>query len=170
MEASTNYWVQQISHKRKPWIIRNIWWFILGIAVILATMLVTNPKDEFKHNRAVQHCVENRIYPLTIETMKQEIRNDSKSKPSDDKATMNTISVLLSGFMESNFMSYITINGLVEEFAVDRIDDHHLFSIGYSNGRKMTIGLFGKTWMFADFMSDKKLMERISEYLNNTNL
>ena len=167
MEASTNYWVRQISHKRKPWIIRNIWWFILGLAVVLAAMLVTNPKDEFKHNRAVQHCVEKRIYPLVIETMKQEIRDDAKGRNKDDKATMSAMSILISGFLESDLMSYVTINGLVEEYAVDRIEDHYLYSIGYSHDKKTTFGLFGKTWMFADFMSDKQLMERIGEYLNN---
>ena len=167
MEASTNYWVNQISHKRKPWLVRNIWWFTLGVAIVFSIMLITNPKEVIQHNRAVKHSIEKRIYPLVIETMQQEIRNESKDNPSNDKDMMNAISILLSELAETDFMSSITINGLTEEFAVDQVKNCYIYSIGYSDSRKMTIGLFGKTWMYADFMSDKKITDYISKQLNS---
>lgn len=134
---------------------------ILIVAVIVA-MIATNPKDLTKHNRAVQQCVETRIYPLTMEMLKEEIRGENGGS-----AARSVVSALVSGLLESDIVSNVTVNGIAEQLYVDRLENYWLFSVGYCDDDKMTVGLFGKTWMFADFMSDDTLKEHISDYIKD---
>ena len=166
MEANNdNYWVRQISTKRKPWFIRNIWWFILGIAVVLAIMLVTNPKDNFKHNQAVINSAEKKIYPAMISALRQDRMASVQSKSEDDKIFSQVAWSLAEGLLGSGLGTSIATSVIADELSVSEIQNHYIYSTGYHNDKMVTIGLFGHVWTIYDFMSESKIASEMLERL-----
>ena len=166
MEANNdNYWVRQISRKRKPWFIRNIWWFILGLALVLAIMLVTNPKDVFKHNQAVIKSAENKIYPAVMSALKQDRMKNIQSQSEDDKIISQATWSLAEGLLGSSLGTKFATSMIADELSVDDIHNHYIYSTGYRNGKMVTIGLFGHAWTIYDYMSEDKIASEMLERL-----
>jgi hypothetical protein len=160
-----NYWVRQISKKRKPWFIRNIWWFILGIAFVLAIMLLTNPKDSFKHNRAVINSAEKKIYPALIAALQQDRMTNIQSQSEDNKHFLQATWSLFEGLFGSGLGTSFATSIIADKLSVNEVSDHYIYSIGYHDKKMITIGLFGHVWTIYDFMSESKIASEILERL-----
>ena len=166
MEANNdNYWVRQISTKRKPWLIRNIWWFILGIALVLAIMLVTNPKDNFKHNQAVINSAEKKIYPAMISALRQDRMTNTQSQSEDEKIFSQAAWSLAEGLLGSGLGTSIATSMIADELSVNEIRNHYIYSTGYHNDKMVTIGMFGHAWTIYDFMSESKIASEMLDRL-----
>ena len=166
MEANNdNYWVRQISTKRKPWIIRNIWWFTLGIALVLTIMLVSNPEDSFKHNQAVINSAEKKIYPAMISALRQDRLTSVQSQSKDEKLLSQAAWSLAEGLLGSGLGTSFATSLISDKLSVNEIRSHYIFSTGYHNNKMVTIGLFGKVWTIYDFMSEGKIASDMLERL-----
>lgn len=160
-----NYWVRQISTKRKPWIIRNLWWIILILAVVLAIMLVTNPKDSFKHNQAVINSAEHIIYPAMKSALRQDMMMSTQSQSEDEKLFSQAAWSLAEGLLGSGLGTSIATSMIADELSVNEICNHYIYSTGYHNDKMVTIGLFGHAWTIYDFMSESKIASEMLERL-----
>ena len=166
MEANNdNYWVRQISTKRKPWLLRNIWWFILGIALVLATMLVTNPKDSFKHNQAVIKTSEQKLYPAVVSALRQKKMQDVQSQTDDEKAMSQFAWALAEGLLGSNLGSSFASSVIADKLAIDKVRDFHIYSVGYHDGETITIGAFGQVWTIYSFMTEERIASEMIKKL-----
>ena len=166
MEANNdNYWVRKISTKRKPRLKRNIWWFILGIALVLAIMWVTNPKDSFKHNQAVINSAEKKIYPAMISALRQDRMTRAQTQSKDEKIFSQATWSLAEGLLGSGLGTSIVTSVISDELSINEIHNHYIYSIGYHNDKMVTIGLFGYVWTIYDFMSESKIASEMIERL-----
>ena len=162
-----NYWVRQISTKRKPWIIRNLWWIILILAVVLAIMLVTNPKDSFKHNQAVINSAEQKIYPAMMSALRQDMMMNTQSQSEDEKLVSQAAWSLAEGLLGSGLGTSFATSMIADELSIDNVENHHIYSTGFHNDKMVTIGLFGHVWTIYDFMSESKIASEMLERLKN---
>ena len=160
-----NYWVRQINTKRKPWIVRNIWWFILGIASVLVIMIVTNPKDTFKHNQAVIKCAEQKLSPALVTALRHEKMRDVQSKTDDEKAWTQFAWSLAEGLLGSGVGSDFASSMIADELAINEVKDFHIYSVGYHDGETVTIGVFGHVWTIYSFMSEERIASEMMKKL-----
>ena len=162
-----NYWVRQISTKRKPWIGRNIWWIILLVALVLAIMMFTNPRDIFKHNQAVINSAEQKIYPAMMSALRQDMMMNSQSQSEDGKLFSKAAWSLAEGLLGSGIGTSFATSLIADELSINDVRNHHIYSTGFHNDKMVTIGLFGHVWTKYDFMSESKIASEMLEKLKD---
>ena len=155
---------ESIGRTRKPWIKRNLWWIILLPATVLAAMLLTNPTSSFKHNQAVINSAENKIYPALKSALRQSRIMQSQSD--DDQIYSLAAWSLAEGLFGSDMGETFVTNMIADELSVDSICNRYLYSAGYHNGQKVTVGLFGHVWTTYDFMTEDKIASAMLEQMN----
>lgn len=164
--SNENYWVRQINTKRKPWLVRNIWWFVLGMALVFVVMLVTNPKDTFKHNQAVIKCAEQKLYPAMVTALRHEKMRDVQSKTDDEKAWAQFAWSLAEGLLGSGVGGDFASSMIADELAINEVKNFHIYSVGCHDGETVTIGAFGHVWTIYSFMSEERIASEMMKKLN----
>ena len=137
------------------------------LAVVLAIMMVTNPKDSFKHNQAVINCAEQKIYPAIMSALRQDIMMNTQSQSEEEKGFSHAAWALAEGLLGSGLGTNFATSMIADELSINDVRNHHIYSTGFHNDKMVTIGLFGHVWTIYDFMSESKIASEMMEKLKD---